>query len=88
MVKRKHLRHVADRFEVNEQRCTLQGQDMRVRGELVDSFDEELEMEIDDERLQELFKEFAERPDPAALHHEVCLRVRTRALEDRNVHCS
>jgi polyphosphate kinase len=41
--------------------------DKRVRAELVDSFDEELEMEIDDERLQQLVKEFAERPDPGSM---------------------
>jgi hypothetical protein len=36
--------------------------DSRVRGELVDSFDEELEMEIDDDRLKQLIAEFADRP--------------------------
>ena len=41
--------------------------DHRIRGELVDSFDEELEMEIDDDRLQQLVKEFAERPDPPGI---------------------
>jgi polyphosphate kinase 2 len=37
--------------------------DSRVRGELIDSFDEELEMEIDDERLQKLVAEFSDRPE-------------------------
>ena len=40
---------------------------MRVRGEFVDSFDEELEMEIDDARLDKLVKEFSERPDHASM---------------------
>jgi polyphosphate kinase len=37
--------------------------DSRMRDELVDSFDEELEMEIDDARLSKLSEEFLERPD-------------------------
>ena len=37
--------------------------DARVRSELVDSFDEELEMEIDDARLGKVIQEFAERPE-------------------------
>jgi polyphosphate kinase 2 len=36
--------------------------DARVRSELVDSFDEELEMEIDDTRLGKVIQEFAECP--------------------------
>ena len=35
----------------------------RVRSELVDSFDEELEMEIDDARLDKVIEEFSERPE-------------------------
>jgi len=35
----------------------------RVRGDLVDSFDEELEMEIDDDRLDKVIEEFAQRPE-------------------------
>jgi polyphosphate kinase 2 len=35
----------------------------RIRKELVDSFDEELELEIDDERLDKLLAEMAEHPD-------------------------
>jgi polyphosphate kinase 2 len=38
--------------------------DHRVRGELVDSFDEELEMEIDDDRLKKAIEEFSQRPEP------------------------
>src|SRR5215471_215178 len=39
----------------------------RVRNELVDSFDEELEMEVDDERLSQLFGDLAERPSEPTL---------------------
>src|SRR6516162_2294256 len=41
--------------------------DSRVRGDLVDSFDEELEMEIDDDRLDKLIAEFADRPQPQSI---------------------
>jgi polyphosphate kinase 2 len=41
--------------------------DGRIRGELVDSFDEELEMEIDDERLRKAIEEFSERPEQAGI---------------------
>lgn len=37
--------------------------DMRVRADLVDSFDEELEMELDDQRLDRLVDAYGERPD-------------------------
>jgi polyphosphate kinase len=37
--------------------------DARIRGELVDSFDEELEMELDDERLDMLLDGTSDRPD-------------------------
>ena len=35
--------------------------DMRVRADLLDSFDEELEMEIDDERLDKLLEGMTDR---------------------------
>jgi polyphosphate kinase len=35
----------------------------RIHGEIVDSFDEELELEIDDERLGKLLAEISERPE-------------------------
>ena len=35
----------------------------RVQGEMLDSFDEELEMEIDDERMERLLDKFSEHPD-------------------------
>ncbi|RPI46991.1 MAG: polyphosphate kinase 2 [Hyphomicrobiaceae bacterium] len=41
--------------------------DHRIRGELVDSFDEELEMEIDDDRLKKVIEEFSERPEAAGI---------------------
>ena len=41
--------------------------DHRIRGELVDSFDEELEMEIDDDRLKKAIEEFSERPEQAGI---------------------
>jgi polyphosphate kinase len=48
--------------------------DSRVRDELVDSFDEELEMEIDDARLSKLSEEFLERPDPESMDRSVYFR--------------
>jgi polyphosphate kinase 2 len=39
----------------------------RIDAEIVDSFDEELEMEIDDERLARLLEGLAEHPEPEAL---------------------
>ncbi len=48
--------------------------DRRVRGELVDSFDEELEMEIDDDRLQLAIAEFAERPETASIDRALYFR--------------
>jgi len=48
--------------------------DSRVRDELVDSFDEELEMEIDDDRLTKLSQEFVERPDPESMDRTVYFR--------------
>jgi polyphosphate kinase 2 len=48
--------------------------DSRVRDELVDSFDEELEMEIDDVRLNKLSQEFLERPDPESMDRSAYFR--------------
>src|SRR5262245_18362282 len=48
--------------------------DSRVRDELVDSFDEELEMEIDDARLNKLSEELLERPDLESMDRTVCFR--------------
>src|SRR5215472_10231672 len=45
--------------------------DSRVRGDLVDSFDEELEMEIDDDRLDRLIAEFADRPQPQSIDRSI-----------------
>ena len=43
----------------------------RVHGEIVDSFDEELELEIDDDRLARLLAEVAERPEPETIDRRV-----------------
>jgi hypothetical protein len=45
--------------------------DSRVRGDLVDCFDEELEMEIDDDRLNKLIAEFADRPELPSMDRSV-----------------
>jgi polyphosphate kinase len=45
--------------------------DSRVRGELIDSFDEELEMEIDDDRLDKLLAEVGGRPVPDSIDRSV-----------------
>jgi polyphosphate kinase len=45
--------------------------DSRVRSDLIDSFDEELEMEIDDDRLARLIAEFADRPPPPSMDRSV-----------------
>jgi polyphosphate kinase 2 len=42
----------------------------RISADLVDSFDEELEMEIDDERLSSLLGEFARRPSPKGIERK------------------
>ena len=39
----------------------------RIRAEMLDSFDEELEMEIDDDRMNELVKEATKSGDPRGL---------------------
>jgi polyphosphate kinase 2 len=41
--------------------------DSRIRGELVDSFDEELEMEIDDDRLQKAIEGLSQRPEQSGI---------------------
>ena len=48
--------------------------DDRVRAELVDSFDEELEMEIDDARLDKLIDEFASRPEQGSIDRSLYFR--------------
>jgi polyphosphate kinase 2 len=48
--------------------------DGRVRGELVDSFDEELEMEIDDDRLKKAIEEFSNRPEPESVDRALYFR--------------
>ena len=43
----------------------------RIDAEIVDSFDEELEMEIDDERLAKVLDGLAERPEPDTFERQV-----------------
>jgi polyphosphate kinase 2 (PPK2 family) len=43
----------------------------RIHAEIVDSFDEELEMEIDDERLARLLGELAERPEQETIDRRI-----------------
>ncbi len=46
----------------------------RIHGELLDSFDEELELEIDDDRLDELLGEVSDAPRQAAIDRTVYFR--------------
>jgi polyphosphate kinase 2 len=46
----------------------------RVHGELIDSFDEELEMEIDDERLAGMLGELADHPDEQGIARKFYFR--------------
>jgi len=43
----------------------------RINGEMLDSFDEELEMEIDDDRLAKLLADISEHPQPETLDRRV-----------------
>jgi hypothetical protein len=43
----------------------------RVHGEMVDSFDEELEMEIDDQRLARLLDDMSEHPEVETIDRRV-----------------
>jgi polyphosphate kinase 2 len=45
--------------------------EQRVRAEMADSFDEELEMEIDDDRLDQLLADAAEHPDRETLDRRI-----------------
>src|SRR5499427_7358328 len=45
--------------------------DQRVRDEMADSFDEELEMEIDDDRLDQLLADAAEHPEQETLDRRI-----------------
>ncbi len=46
----------------------------RVHAEMLDSFDEELEMEIDDDRLADLLGELSEHPAPDTLDRKIYFR--------------
>jgi polyphosphate kinase len=43
----------------------------RINGEMLDSFDEELELEIDDDRLAELLKDISEHPQVETLDRRI-----------------
>jgi len=64
----------------------------RIHGELIDSFDEELEMEIDDDRLAKLLKEIADHPEAETLerhfyfHELLRLQCELVKLQDWIVH--
>jgi len=64
----------------------------RIHGELIDSFDEELEMEIDDGRLAKLLKEIADHPEAKTLerhfyfHELLRLQCELVKLQDWIVH--
>ena len=45
--------------------------DTRARADLQDSFDEELEMELDDERLGKLLDDMAEHPEPGGMDRQL-----------------
>ena len=51
----------------------------RIDAEIVDSFDEELEMEIDDERLAKVLDGLAERPEPETFERQVYFKEIGRA---------
>ncbi len=46
----------------------------RIKAELADSFDEELELELDDERLQTLLEDMVEHPERESLDRQVYFR--------------
>src|SRR5262245_10331726 len=43
----------------------------RINGEMLDSFDEELELEIDDDRLAELLRDISEHPQVETLDRRI-----------------
>ena len=46
----------------------------RVRADLADSFDEELEMELDDARLEDMFREMSDHPEAETLDRKIYFR--------------
>jgi hypothetical protein len=46
----------------------------RINSEMLDSFDEELELEIDDDRLARLLNEASEHPEPGTLDRRVSFK--------------
>ena len=60
----------------------------RIHGEMLDSFDEELELELDDDRLTELLGEVSEPPKQPTIDRERALRLQGELvkLQDWIVH--
>src|ERR1700747_1434816 len=46
----------------------------RIQGDVMDTFDEELEMEIDDDRLEKLLDDLSEHPEPETIDRRVYFR--------------
>src|SRR5215831_5650944 len=46
----------------------------RIQGDMMDSFDEELEMEIDDDRLARLLDDLSEHPEPETIDRRIYFR--------------
>jgi polyphosphate kinase 2 len=46
----------------------------RIQGDVMDSFDEELEMEIDDDRLAKLLDDLSEHPEPETIDRRIYFR--------------
>jgi polyphosphate kinase len=73
-------------------KTTASALNRRIHGEIVDSFDEELEMEIDDERLARLLVEIADHPEPKTIdrrfYFQELLRLQSELvkLQDWVVH--
>jgi hypothetical protein len=49
---------------------TADARDLRINGEMLDSVDEELELEIDDDRLTQLLADSSEHPQAEMLDRE------------------
>jgi polyphosphate kinase len=52
-------------------KTATEAKEERIRNEIVDSFDEELELEIDDDRLQRLLDDLSERPEQETIERHL-----------------
>jgi polyphosphate kinase len=52
-------------------KTVTEAREERIRNEIVDSFDEELELEIDDDRLQRLLDDLSERPEQETIERHL-----------------